>query len=118
MSSSSHQARKQEDENMKHRLTLASTAAVAAILALGGGLAAAQSPPASSAPAPATSAAPAANGTEAMNQMHEAMVAHMPEALRAESDAMRVQMSQANGGMAAMMKSMMGASAPPVRPGG
>lgn len=103
---------------MKHRLPVASTAAVAAVLALGGGLAAAQSQPTTSAPAPATSGAPAADGTGAMNQMHEAMVAHMPEALRAEADAMHAQMSQANGGMAAMMRSMMGTPAPPARPGG
>lgn len=103
---------------MKHRLTVASTAAVAAVLALGGGLAAAQSQPTTSAPAPATSGAPAADGTGAMNQVHEAMVAHMPEARRAEADAMHAQMSQANGGMSATMQSMMGTPAPPARPGG
>lgn len=103
---------------VKRRLTVTSTAAVAAILALGTGLAAAQSQPSTSAPAPATSAAPAAEGTEAMNHMHEAMLAQMPEARRAEADAMHKQMSQANGGMGAMMQSMMGAGGSPARPAG
>jgi len=62
--------------------------------------------------------APPSDGTEAMNLMHEAVLAHMPEGLRAQAEAMHAQMQQVNNGMGAMMQTMMGAGGPPARPGG
>lgn len=110
-----HPAWNEEDEQMRrYTLAMGGAAAIAAILALGPGLAAAQSQP----PSPATSSDPADDGVDAMQQMHERMVAQMPESVRAASDAMHAQMSQMNGEMGAMMQSMTGAGAPPTRPGG
>ncbi len=102
----------------KRRLTVGAAVAVTAVMALGTGLAAAQSQSPSSTTTPATASAPPSDGTEAMNQMHEAMLAQMPDGLRSQAEAMHAQMQQANNGMGAMMQTMMGAGGPPARPGG
>lgn len=46
------------------------------------------------------------------------MVAQMPEGLRDDANAMHARMTQVNGGMGALMQSMMGPGAPPAPPGG
>lgn len=98
----------------RYIVAMGGAAAVAAVLTVGMGLATAQGQP----PPPATVSDPAADGVNAMNQMHERMLAQMPESLRAAADAMHAQMSQAHGGMGAMMELMTGAGAPPTQPGG
>jgi len=88
---------------------LAGAIGVTAAAGLGTGLAAAQTQPSS----PATSSAPTADATEAMNKMHTAMRSQMPEALRAEADAMHAEMGKGCADMGAAMGSMTAPEAPP-----
>jgi len=92
---------------------LAGAIAVTAALGLGTGLATAQTEPSGPTTAPTTSSTPTADATEAMNTMHEAMRAQMPEELRAEADAMHAEMGRGCIDMAAAMGSMTAPEGPP-----
>lgn len=95
---------------MKTRMwVLAGAIAVTAALGLGTGLAAAQTQSSS----PATSSAPTADATGAMDKMHGAMRSQMPEALRSEADAMHAEMGTACADMGAAMGSTTTPEAPP-----